>query len=323
MTSRSIFRLVSVFCALGSVACSRFVWHEDPFTPDLAPTTEVIAAGADSTYVLRTPSYYLLASQRSALWNREVLDDVQWRYRALFGQSPPTIAVRIDSVASTDTATTFRGVPLTRVTTHRRAEDVPKGKKKDEADRREFADSVRARILAGPVLAATTAQAWLAARADSSPLPSWIEIGALRILGSGGAPDRAAMELRANEKSIVPLATLFAVRSPKPNATDVARVAGAGQFEVGDNGDVYETPQRRTPRRDVMPGVSPVFMAQAVSVLAFIHDRDPALIARLADRLPKGEPVESVLATSSTLPHDVAGLDAAWRQWLKRSQKNR
>jgi hypothetical protein len=100
-------------------------------------------------------------------------------------------------------------------------------------------------------------------------------------------------------------------------------VAGAGQFDVGDNGDVYETPQRRPVRRDVMPGVSPVFMAQAVSVLAFMHDRDPGLVARLADALPRGNSVESVLASSTTLPHDVAGLDAAWRQWLKRKPKPR
>jgi hypothetical protein len=324
MTTRSILRLVSFAAVVLSAACSRFVWHEDPFTPDLAPTTEVVASGGDSTYVLKTPSYYLLSEQRAALWNREVLDDVAWRYRALFAESPPMIAVRIDSVASTDTATTFRGVPLTRVTTHRRAEDVPKGKKKNDDDHREFQDSVRARILAGPVLAATTAQAWLSARADSNPLPSWIEIGALRILGSGGAPDRAAMELRANEKAIVPLASLFAVRSPRPSAMAVARVAGAGQLEVGDNGDVYETAQRRTPpRREVMPGVSPVFMAQAVSVLAFLHDRDPGVVSRLADELPRGQSVESVLASSATLPHDVAALDAAWKQWLKRSQRAR
>jgi hypothetical protein len=324
MTTRSILRLVPLAAVVLSAACSRFVWHEDPFTPDLAPTSEVVASGADTTYVLRTPSYYLLSEQRAALWNREVLDDVAWRYRALFGQTPPMIAIRIDSVASADTATTFRGVPLARVTMHRRADVVQKGKKRNGDERREFQDSVRARILGGPVLAATTAQAWLAARADSNLLPSWIEIGALRILGSRGAPDRAAMELRANEKAIAPLASLFAVRGPRPNAADVARVAGAGQFEVGDNGDVYETAQRRTPpRREVMPGVSPVFMAQAVSVLAFIHDRDAGVVSRLADELPRGQSVESVLASSATLPHDVAGLDAAWKQWLKRSQKTR
>ena len=44
--------------------CSRFVWNEDPFTPDPAPVSEIIATGRDTTYVLRGPSYYLLTSQR-------------------------------------------------------------------------------------------------------------------------------------------------------------------------------------------------------------------------------------------------------------------
>ena len=322
MTIRSTFRRLPLAGMVLSAACSRFVWNEEPFTPDLAPVTEVMASGSDSTFVLKTPSYYLLSGQRAALWNREVLDDVAWRYRALFAESPPMIAVRIDSVASTDTTTMFRGVPLARVTTHRRAEDLPAGKKREKAER-EYQDSVRARLLAGPVLAATAAHAWLAARADSNPLPSWMEIGALRILGASGAPDRAAMELRANEKAIVPLATLFAVRAGKPNATEVARVASAGQFELGDNGDVYETPQRRPVRRDVMPGVSPVFMAQSVSVLAFMHDRDPGLVARVADALPRGNSIESVLASSTTLPHDIPSLEAAWKKWLQASQKRR
>lgn len=322
MTTRTIFRLVPLAVVL-SAACSRFVWNEEPFTPDLAPVTEVVASGGDSTYVLETPSYYLLSEQRAALWNRGILDDVAWRYRALFAESPPLIAVRIDSVASIDTATTFRGVPLARVTTRRRAEDMTVGKRKNDRQPRDVQDSIRARLLAGPVLAATTAQAWLSARADSNPLPPWIEIGALRILGAGGAPDRAAMELRANERAIVPLSTLFGARIGKPNATDVARVASAGQLEVGDNDDVYETPQRRPVRRDVMPGVSPVFIAQSVSVLTFMHERDPGLVARLADALPRGNSIETVLASSPALPHDVAGLDSAWRQWLRRTQKQR
>lgn len=323
MATRSISRLVPLAAVVLSAACSRFVWHEEPFTPDLAPMTETVAAGGDTTYVLSTPSYYLLSGQRASLWNREVLDDVAWRYRALFAESPPMIAIRIDSVATTDTTTAFRGVPLSRVTLHRRTGGALVGKKKNENEQREAQDSMTARLLAGPVLAATTAQAWLSARADANPLPSWIEIGALRILGAGGAPDRAAMELRANEKAIVPLATLFGARGARPNATDIARVAGAGQFDVGDNGDVYETPQRRSARRDVMPGVSPVFMAQSVSVLTFMHDRDPGVVARLADALPRGNSIESVLAASTTLPHDVAGLDSAWREWLRRTQKRR
>ena len=41
-------RLTPVIVAtLFGAACSRFVWHEDPFTPDKAPTSETIVAGGD------------------------------------------------------------------------------------------------------------------------------------------------------------------------------------------------------------------------------------------------------------------------------------
>jgi hypothetical protein len=58
-------------------------------------------------------------------------------------------------------------------------------------------------------------------------------------------------------------------------------------------------------------------------VLAFLHERDASLVRRLADDLPRGASVENVLASSTTLPHDVSGLDAAWRKWLQRSARRR
>lgn len=322
------------------LACNRFVWHEDPFTPDQAPVSETLVTGHDTTYVLEGASYYLLASQRSALWNREVLDDVAWRYRALFGEAPPAIAIRLDSVATSDSTKTWRGVPFARVAVRRRTADVA-GKRKDSRDRdEEVMDSARVRMLAGPMLAATAAATWLEARAldaarvsDSQPggptrpsaangpLPAWIEAGALRILGSGGAVDRANAELRVDPKHMVPLATLFSTAwTAAPNAIDIVR-SGASRFDLDDEAPRREAAARARDRRDAAPGASPLFIAQSVSVLGFVHERDPALLGRLADELARGGSIPDVLASSATLPHDVAGLDAAWRDWLKRSQR--
>jgi hypothetical protein len=216
-----------------------------------------------------------------------------------------------------------------------------KGRKARD-DEQDAADSARMRLLTGPILAATAAEAWLGARASeavrgtaSQPggpvrttatdaaMPAWIEAGARRILGAPGAPDRATSELRADEKAILPLASLFAVRWPRrPNATDIARLEGAGDLMAGEVGDVpYDGVRRARGHRDAGPGASSVFMAQSVSVLAFIHERDPSLVARLADATTRGESVESVLASSTALPHDVAALDAQWRKWLKSGSK--
>ena len=307
------------------MGCSRFVWKEDPFTPDQAPTTEIIASGRDTTYVLRGASYYLLAQQRHALWNREVMDDVAWRYRALFGEAPPTIAVRLDSVHTTLAAdTTWRGLPLATV-----------------AARRPSDDSVRIRLVMGPMLAAIAAETWLEARAlaaagggegqpggperpsqAAAALPAWMEAGALRIMASGGAPDRAAAELRANQKGIVPLAKLFAVAwQRKPNALEIAR-SGMGRLD-DDEVRMIEGPSAARPPREAIPGISPLFIAQSVSVLAFLHERDASLVKRLADDLPRGASVENVLASSTTVPRDLPGLDAEWRKWLQRAARRR
>lgn len=325
--------------ALAATGCSRFVWHEDPFTPDLAPTTEVIAAPGDTTYVLHGASYYLLAQQRADLWNRQVLDDVAWRYRSLFGDAPPVIAVRLDTIATHSDSTTWRGVPLARVAPRVRP-NAENEKAKKERERQEQADSARARLFAGPMLASTVAEAWLRARvqdavhsSDSQPggpvvsstpnatLPAWLEAGALRILGSSGAAVRSAAELRADAKAIVPLATLFSVRwQSKPNALEIVR-AGTNRFDMDDESMRRQEAARQRARQTSNPGVSPVFIAQSVSVLTFMNDRDPGFVGRLADALPRGIAVGTMLTSSPTLPHDVAGLDVAWRQWLERAQK--
>ena len=350
MNMRSIFRLTLLAVTTqAGLACSRFVWKEDPFTPDPAPMTETVVAGRDTTYVLKGSSYYLLAPQRAALWNRDVLDDVVWRYRALFGEAPPLIAIRLDSATSiaADTATRWRGVPFASVAARRRP-NAASGKpdKRRERDT-EANDSVRARVLAGPMLAATAAETWLEARArdasrttDSQPggplrrpdapaaaLPAWIEAGALRILGATGAPDRASAELRADPKHILPLASLFTVAfSARPNAMEIVR-SGVSRFDMDDaelrQDDRDRARDRRAASGGTTAGVSPLFIAQSVSLLVFLHDRDPGIVTRLADELPRGASIPDVLASSTTLPHDIAGLDAAWRDWLKRTERRR
>ncbi len=343
MITTKIARSAALIVATqAGLACSRFVLHEDPFTPDRAPTSETLVVGADTTYVLKAPSYYLLSSQRDALWNREVLDDVAWRYHALFGDTPLRIAIRLDSVAVGDSSTTWRGVPFARVAFRRHTEPAPGAQNASHGRGAEVDDSARARMLVRPMLAATAAETWLRARtldashvSDSQPggpvrasegaatLPTWIETGALAILGGGGAEERANDELRADPKHVVPLASLFATTAPaRPNATEIVR-AGANRYDSGNEGRRHEAAAHPPERRDAAPGASPLFISQSVSVLTFLHDRDPGIVPKLADELARGGSIPDVLASSTTLPHDVAALDAAWREWVKQSQRHR
>ena len=323
------------------LACSRIVFHEDPFTPDPAPTSETLVSGRDTTYVLRAPSYYLLSSQRDALWNRDVLDDVAWRYHELFGDAPLRIAIRLDSAAVADSSTTWRGVPFARVALRRHTGTAPEAQGPSHARRAEVDDSARVHMLARPMLAATAAETWLRARtldaarvSDGQPggsvristaattLPVWIATGALAILGGGGAEERANDELRADPTHVVPLASLFAVAaSAPPNAMAIVRAA-ASRFGLAQAGRQHDSAARAQERRDAAPGESPLFISQSVSVLTFLHDRDPGIVPRLADELARGGSIPDVLASSTTLPHDVAALDTAWRHWVKHNQRS-
>ena len=342
MITNTIARCAALIAATqAGIACSRFVFHEDPFTPDPAPASETLVASGDTTYVLKAPSYYLLSSQRDALWNREVLDDVAWRYHALFGDAPLPIAIRLDSVAVADSSSTWRGVPFARVALRRHTEPAPGAKNASHGRGAEVDDSARAQVLARPMLAATAAETWLRARtldashvSDSQPggpvrtsnaagtLPVWIETGALAILGSGAAEDRANEELRADPKHVMPLASLFATTtSVRPNAMEILR-ARASRFDPENEGRRHQAAARAPERRDAAPGASPLFISQSVSVLAFLHDRDPGIVPKLADELARGGSIPDVLASSTILPHDVAALDAAWRDWVKQGQRS-
>ena len=342
MITNNIARGAALIVATqAGLACSRFVFHEDPFTPDQAPTSETLVAGRDTTYVLTAPSYYLLSSQRDALWNREVLDDVAWRYHDLFGDAPLRIAIRLDSSVAADSSTTWRGVPFARVALRRHTESPPEAQHVGHGGSTEEDDSARVQMFARPMLAATAAETWLRARtldaarvSDSQPggpvrtsntaatLPVWIETGALAILGGGGVEERANDELRADPKHVVPLAALFATAaSARPNAIELVRAA-ARRSGVVQAGRERNAASRAQDRRDTTPGASPLFMSQSVSVLTFLHDRDPGIVPRLADELARGGSIPDVLASSTTLPHDVAALDAAWRDWVKHGQRS-
>src|SRR5688500_3085541 len=328
LTNRRYIALMLAPTLLAS--CSRFVWKEEPFTPDPAPTSEVVtSASGDTTFVLRGSSYYLLTEHRSVLWSRDVMDDVAWRYRELFGDAPPLIAVRIDSTTQRRDSTTWRGVPLSRMALYPTRRERPGDERRNERER----DSVTARLLARPMLAATAAETWIRARVtdperttDTQPggpsraavpvaLPAWVEAGAIRLLASPGAAARSTAEVQESSKAVLPLTALFAVRWPsKPNA---GQMLGINRDDAEDDvmmGGRVEGPRQDRERRSI-PGVAPIFVAQSVSVLAFMRARDPSFIGRLADELSRGRSVSELLTTSITLPHDIAGLEAEWQKW--------
>src|SRR5688500_1751372 len=88
------------------------------------------------------------------------MDDVAWRYRELFGDEPTLIAIRSDSTTQRCDSTTVRGVPLASMALYPTQRERPGDERRNERER----DSVTARLLARPMLAATAAETWILAR---------------------------------------------------------------------------------------------------------------------------------------------------------------
>jgi hypothetical protein len=69
-------------------------------------------------------------------------------------------------------------------------------------------------------------------------------------------------------------------------------------------------PPRRQPRESVAA-------LEAASLIEFMWAREGrGIVKQLVDRTRRGEPLTTVFANAVSLPHDVAGLEAAWKASL-------
>ena len=119
----------------------------------------------------------------------------------------------------------------------------------------------------------------------SATLPAWIETGALAILGRR----RRARIARTTSSALTRSTSCRSPRcsrrtaSARPNAMEIVRAA-ANRFDLGHAGRQHDAAARAPERRDAAPGASPLFMSQSVSVLTFLHDRDPGIVPQARGR---------------------------------------
>ena len=290
--------------------CIGFAGREAPFKPDEPVATEMVAVGGDTTFVLRGPSYYLLASRRSVLWHKAAVDDAAWRYRWLFGSQPPLVAIRLDSAdVASDSVGSWRGVPLVVA----RVADV----RSDRQGRATGAGMVSARQLTS-----RAARAWLGVASSDSArgpsaervhYPAWFEVGTLRLLGSIQQAEGFDEENFGTRRTSIPLATLF----------ETVLTPGEADRGERDSGIVDQrTGEIRPTARDARRSGGPYFAAQSGSVLAFLRERDPSFVATLPRELARGRSMVELLTTSTGLPHDIPALDAQWRRWAQRAARS-
>ena len=303
--TRKILRRAVAAGALGTAACHTFVLREATVAPEPAPVTRVDVAGSDTTYVLRTSGYTLLSRDRRLLWTHTTLDDAAHRYRALFGATPPAIAVRVDSapVAAGDA---WNGLPLVAV---RVTPPDPKRVMPGEESAREV-----------PQVAVRVAQTWV--RSLGVPAGAWwLEVGATRLVADPAARV-AAIAQAADAGDRTSLGALLG--APRPAVDEMvttsptryddvrARTASSGAYGA------YGTDGSTQPRADRLPGYrGPALPSQAAALLLFLRDRDSAFVAELPARLRTGASLPELLVHSNALPHTVDAFDVEWRKWLK------
>lgn len=178
-----------------------------------------------------------------------------------------------------------------------------------------------------PALGLAAARGWLRATARTAvaapnlvvaPVryPAWFEIATLLALSQPSRSTR--IDAAETGRDAMPLATLFAV--PLPDGWSVHEAA-RGSSGTSPNTVTRTASARDRSTPDASTRITPRFGAQALSVLSYLHERDPSVIPALANGLAQGRPIEDVLRSSTVLPHDLAGLDADWRQWARHRPK--
>lgn len=319
--------LIAVLLLTG--ACGMFARHEDVFTPIDPPVTDVLVSERETTFVFSAPAYDFLARRRSALWQRNAVDDVAWQYRRLFGELPERIAVLVvDSTGLQPTAgERMRDEPLVMVAAAPAAGRRQAAPGEDGLLRRRLRYQVAKRWVWSAAGVEGSAPRGTAQRSEDVPdgtdsltlterdpaaqLPAWFELAATTMLAAPGVEEMLAARMNQRIDEAPSLDSLFAARPAfvdslerllvgvGPGARGMAR--GRGRRAAADGG-----------RDD-----GALFIAQSISVLEFVRQRDGPFVATLARGLAAGRSVADLLPSSTVLPDDVHALEVQWREWVR------
>lgn len=299
-----------------------FPARDEVFKPIPVTIGERRVSGTDTTYVLETAEYELIAPVRELLPDaRRALDNTVREYRRVFGDAPPRIVVEL------------RVVPRDRVADGWTGDTIEPA----EGPRRAIAPAVapdkrssRAPVVLAQFLTVRAARAWMLAHADSragrlpqpndrrslddTRLPDWIE-DALQDLIAGSPVQEMYVDRLAERADEVSLRELLDSPRPEPARDAQRRAQLPPTSSTRPAGGVF---MGGPPSRDrgKLEGAE-LFRAQAISFALFLAEHEGReYLGRLTDRLLSGEPVRSALAAAPTLPDELDGLEKEWKKWL-------
>ncbi len=294
--------------ALLAWACSSGPPPETSGIPGFEPTIKSVAIGPNDHFSVIDSNDVVVASRDRSLIGGIFLliDDAQLPYRRYFQKLPPRTAVGLiiqpgDSLAM-DSVVRASKAPVV-VWEH---VNIPRDNSGNPLPiARYLVASVRNKVARAWTLAADTT--------GGPPIPDWIIAGVTQLVtGFPSAPARNA-QLASQLNDLIPIDSL--TRMPIGETAIPAGVSGdvglGGLQRTDSRGrPVQQPPQKRLPRENVAA-------LQAASLLEFMWAREGrGIVRRIADITRRGQPLSAALATTVSLPHDVPGLETAWKASL-------
>jgi hypothetical protein len=290
-------------------ACSSGPPPETSGIPGFEPTFKTLPIGTNDHFSVIDSNDVVVASRdRSLLGGIFLLiDDAQLPYRRYFQKLPPRTAIGLliqpaDSAAM-DSVIRASKAPIV-VWEHL---NIPRDNSGNPLPIARFlVANVRNKVARAWVLAADTS-------VGQPPIPDWIIAGVTQLVTGFPSASARNAQLASQLNDLIPIDSL--TRMPIAETAIPAGVSG----DVGLGG-MQRTDQRGRPIQAPPPKKLPrenVAALEAASLLEFMWAREGrGIVRRIADRTRRGEPLSAVLAQTVSLPHDVPGLEAAWKASL-------
>lgn len=306
-------RQAALVTVVTTAACSTlkstFPSHEDVFTPIGTEIGTMRLVGGDTSWALSGAGYEVTAAKRALLEPaKRELDESAAAWERYFGGPPPTVVAvvrqyvraRADRERRAPDSALAVGTPVVFVAI---------------ADRRARPGMMPFEDL---VIVQPVVRAWARAAMDSGragrPETRWLRTALTALVGGIPAADIVTLQLARDTTKLLPLRDI--VRGDRPG--------GSGD-EAGPPDD-----RRLEPRREMQRGRggagarefpalegARLWDAQAISFAHYLASREGRpFLGRVASALAAGVPLDDALAGAYSLPHDLAGVERAWRQWV-------
>jgi hypothetical protein len=305
--------IIAIGLVLGlGLACHSGPPAETSGIPGFEPTIKSVPIGANDHFSVLDSNDVVVASRDRSLLGGIflLLDDAQLPYRRYFQTLPPRTAVGLiiqppDSAAMDSVLRTSRAhvVAWEHVIMPRDREGNPL------PIARFLVASVRNKVARAWVLGTDTA-------AGPAPLQDWIVAGVTQLITGFPSSRSRNAQLASQLGDLIPIdsltrMTIAEASIPSGVASDGGFGGGEQQGRIDSRGRAIQGPP---PRRQPPESVAAL---EAASLIEFMWAREGrGIVKQLVDRTRRREPLTAVIANAVSLPHDVAGLEAAWKTSL-------